>query len=320
MICIIRIFLLLASASLINISFAASLSVVCTIKPACLLLEAVAGNTVTSTQLLPDNADLHHYSFRPSDLRKLSQADVIVRVSPMLEAFIEPLLDRSSQTLITLSETTELTRLAMPSKHSHQHKTVEHGSAHEHEQHQDHDEYEEATTDPHFWLDPQNGIKIAGHLAKALTKVNPAHATHYQQNSQILIGNIKQSDQRIHQLLINDKHKPYLSFHAGLQYFEKYYGLDAPEIISLHEGLPLGIKSIRHLRTLIKSTGMHCLINQPYASDALVRTLTEGMSIRINTLDPIGSTAPLKSLSGYTDLLEYIAQTLHSCLKNIHDK
>ncbi len=326
MTCIIRIFLLLAFASLTLSATASSATIVCTIKHACLLVNAIVGEQMKTTQLLPDNADLHHYSFRPSDLRTLSQATIVVRVSPTLEQFITPLLNPDTQTIITLADSPKLTFLPMPEKHQHTHHEtqIEHEEHEEHQGHQGHEKHKEhkehkkrhnitTSQDPHFWLDPNNAIKIAQYLTVKLIKIDPTHTTLYQKNSQRLIKDIKQIDKNIHQLLRDDQHKPYLTFHASFQYFAKHYELEAPEIISLHEDLPLGIKTIRHLRQLIKKTKIRCLVSQPTASKPLTRVLTEGSSIRIILLDPVGSTLPTTH-NNYTDLLYYSAQKIHSCL------
>lgn len=317
MTCIIRIFLLLAFTSLALPVTASSTTIVCTIKPACLLVNAIVGEQMKTTQLLPDNADLHHYSFRPSDLRKLSQATIVVRVSPTLEQFITPLLNPDTQTIITLADSPALTFLPMPEKHQHTHHEthIEHERHEEHQEHEKHEIEHGITTsqDPHFWLDPNNAIKITQYLTAELIKTDPAHVILYQKNSQKLIEDIKQTDQNIRQLLRDDQHKPYLTFHASFQYFAKHYNLEAPEIISFYEDLPVGIKTIRHLRQLIKKTNIHCLVSQPIASKALTQILTEGFSIRIILLDPVGSTLPTTH-NHYTDLLYYSAKKLHKCL------
>ena len=334
MTCIIRIFLQLALASLTLLITttvtAAPPHIVCTIKPACLLVKAIVGEQENTTQLLPDNADLHHYNFRPSDLRKLSQANVVVRISPTLEQFITPLLNPTQQTIITLADSPKLTFLPMPEKHQHNHSQThtshneEHNEHHEHHEHEAHkihpphkEEHEQpppSSIDPHFWLDPDNAIKMAHYLTVELIKIDPKHAKRYQSNRHLLIDAIKETDQYIHQLLLNDQHKPYLTFHPSFQYFEKHYHLAEPEIISLHEGLPPGIKSLRHLRQFIQKTGIQCLVTQPSANQALTQLLTEGFSMTVITLNPVGSTHQ-KTHNNYIDLLRYSAQQLHFCLK-----
>jgi zinc transport system substrate-binding protein len=241
----------------------------------------------------------------------LSQATIVVRVSPTLEQFITPLLNPDTQTIITLADSPALTFLPMPEKHQHTH----------HESHQEHGKHEiehgiTTSQDPHFWLDPNNAIKIAQYLTAELTKIDPIHTILYQKNSQKLIDDIKKTDQHIRLLLQNDQHKPYLTFHASFQYFSKYYALETPQIISLYEDLPLGIKTIRHLRQLIKKTKIRCLVSQPTANKALTQVLTEGFSIHIILLDPVGSTLP-KTHNHYTDLLYQIAEKLHNCMTHI---
>lgn len=85
------------------------LQIVTTIKPLQSLVLAILGdqleNQASSFQLIPDYASPHSASFKPSDIRKVSQADIIFRIDEHMEVMLNPLLEKHQKKLISLAET-----------------------------------------------------------------------------------------------------------------------------------------------------------------------------------------------------------------------
>lgn len=66
----------------------AEIKVAVTIKPLHSLAAKVMAGVSEPSLILPDGASPHAYALRPSDMRKLSDADLIVRVDPEFETFL----------------------------------------------------------------------------------------------------------------------------------------------------------------------------------------------------------------------------------------
>jgi zinc transport system substrate-binding protein len=67
--------------------------------------------------LLPDGASEHDYSLRPSDVKRLQNADLVVWIGPEMEAF----MDKSTQSIaankkVTIAELDGVKPLLMPGR------------------------------------------------------------------------------------------------------------------------------------------------------------------------------------------------------------
>jgi zinc transport system substrate-binding protein len=69
--------------------------VVTSLKPLGFIASAIADGVTETQVLLPDGASEHDYSLRPSDVKRLQNADLVVWIGPEMEAF----MDKSTQSI-----------------------------------------------------------------------------------------------------------------------------------------------------------------------------------------------------------------------------
>ena len=74
---------------------AANAAVVASMKPLGFMASAIADGVTDTQVLLPDGASEHDYSLRPSDAKRLQNADLVVWIGPEMEAF----MDKSTQSI-----------------------------------------------------------------------------------------------------------------------------------------------------------------------------------------------------------------------------
>lgn len=65
----------------------ANADVVASIRPLAFIAAGIADGVTGTQVLLPDGASPHDYALKPSDLKKIKQADLFVWVGPELEMF-----------------------------------------------------------------------------------------------------------------------------------------------------------------------------------------------------------------------------------------
>lgn len=63
-------------------------AVVASIKPLGFIAAAIADGVTPVEVLLPDGASEHDYALRPSDIKRLQGADLVVWIGPEMEAFM----------------------------------------------------------------------------------------------------------------------------------------------------------------------------------------------------------------------------------------
>lgn len=275
--------------------------IVTSIKPVTLLVFAITKNTAEIKQLIPDFASIHDYSFKPSDLKKIDQADIIFRVDEHMEAMLNPVFDRLPKEipLISLAERGNILLLPMSTKGD---KQQGHNHGHQH-----------GNTDLHIWTSPQNAIIMAQEITVALSKLDPKNANNYKNNLQSLTSEITKTATKIARNLTAVKNKKYVVFHNSWQYFQKSFGLPKPIIIALHESITPGVKSIRETRVKIKKIRPSCVFADPHVSDARVRTLTEGFDINDANIDVLAS-GYLVDDNAYINWLKSMEQQILGCL------
>nr|MDT0253921.1 zinc ABC transporter substrate-binding protein [Endozoicomonas sp.] len=66
--------------------------VLASIKPLQLIAQAVTEGVTNADVLLPPGSSPHSYSLKPSDARKLRNADVVFWVGPSMESFLSRML------------------------------------------------------------------------------------------------------------------------------------------------------------------------------------------------------------------------------------
>ncbi len=69
-------------------SLPAHANIVASIKPVGFIAAAIAEGVTPVDVLLPDGASEHDYALRPSDAKRLKNADLVVWVGPDMEAFM----------------------------------------------------------------------------------------------------------------------------------------------------------------------------------------------------------------------------------------
>lgn len=121
-------------------------------KPLGFIAAAIADGVTETQVLLPDGASEHDYSLRPSDVKRLQNADLVVWIGPEMEAF----MDKSTQSIaankkVTIAELDGVKPLLITGAdddddhHGHDHGAAEKGDGDHH-----HGIY-----NMHLWLSPE---------------------------------------------------------------------------------------------------------------------------------------------------------------------
>jgi zinc transport system substrate-binding protein len=279
------------------------LKILTTIKPVHSLVTAIGGDLISAKQIIPNNASPHHYSLKPSDLRRISNASLIFRIDPKLEGFLsKSLRSISKDKVITLSKSQDLTLLEAKESHDHGHE----------DDHTDEDDHKEL--DYHLWLNPDNAIAMATTINLALSQLAPKHTKQFAKNTETLINNIQAKHLEISTQLEEVKETPFLVMHDAWQYFTTHYQLKQLGTISAQERLKASAKALTAARSTLKNSNVKCLLAEPNLKQRTLAILAEGLPVKISEIDPLGRHIPDSDLA-YPQLLQYTADKLLDCLK-----
>ncbi|TYO99182.1 zinc transport system substrate-binding protein [Geothermobacter ehrlichii] len=275
---------------------------VASLKPLADLAAGVVGDPSRVELLLPGGASPHSFTLRPSQMRALAAADLVVWVGPQLENFlVRHLASLPEERLLTFGSLSGVRLLPARRGGAWRHEAVEHD--------------EDGDIDPHLWLDPDNARLLVLALAERLAGIDPENGTDYRRRAERLAGWIAALQQGLSDRLAAVRTKKYLVFHDAYQYFERAFGLEPLGALAIHPDRPPGARRLRELRDLLRRSGAVCVFSEPQFEPKLLRVLTEGLALRHGQLDPLGVDRPVSGAS-YLDLLAGLGDGLVSCLSN----
>ncbi|WP_438281892.1 zinc ABC transporter substrate-binding protein ZnuA [Pseudomonas alabamensis] len=295
----------------------ADVRVLTSIKPLQQIAAAVQDGVGTPDVLLPPGASPHHYALRPSDVRRVGEADLLYWIGPDMENFLPRVLGSRSKTTVAVQSLPGLTlRHFGQDSHSHEgdHDGHDHDAAHGHDEH-DHD-HRPGSLDAHLWLSSANARVIAAKMAADLAQVDPAHAARYQANLTAFTERLNGLDQRIQARVAGVAGKPYFVFHEAFDYFEAAYGLNHTGVFSVASEVQPGAQHVAAMRARLQDVGKTCVFSEPPMRPRLAETLTAGLPVRLAELDALGGTDPVEA-HGYERLLENLGNGLAGCLESL---
>lgn len=289
------------------------------------LVQQVVGDLGTPSVLMEQGGDPHHYQLRPSQASDLQDTDLLIWVGPELTPWLNRNVD-------TLGPDRTLALLAQPGTHlrtyagdgdedeeDHDHDHEAHqGEEHEHEGHE-HAENEghdhvHSGTDPHAWLDPENGVVWLKAIAAALAQRDPEHAATYKANAEKGVTELKALDATLTAQLAPVKDKPFVVFHAAYGYFTDHFGLQPAIAVSLGDASTPSAARLTQIRDQIRESGAVCAFPERNHDPRLLDAVIEGTKIRKGeALDPEG-TAAHQGAALYAAILQGMTTTLVDCL------
>ena len=286
----------------------ASLVVVTTIKPIYALAAAVLGDVAKPELLIEGAGSPHTYALRPSQVRRLNEANAVVMVSDELETFMIKVAASLPKAVrvVRLQDAPSLTRLSVREGGLFEHDEHDHAHAGGHA-------HGSGTFDAHLWLDPENGKAMLIYLADVLGGLAPEHKADFERNARAYAERLDALQRTIAEELRPVAAKPFLVFHDAYQYFERRFGLTAIGSITLNPEVQPGARRLGALRRKIEAGGAVCVFAEPQFEPKLVTSLIEGTKVRRGTLDPIGA-ALAPEPDAYEKLLRNLADGLRGCL------
>lgn len=304
--------LLFASAAL---AFAASAEaeepprVVASILPLHALAASVMEGVASPSLLVPAGASPHTFQLKPSEARKLQEADIVLWVGQSLETFLEkPLRTLPKRaTVVEVAalpgvETLRVREGGVWAEHDHDHGHKHAGGD------------RGAEIDGHLWLDPMNGAAIVRALGELLAERDPERADLYRSNARSEVDRLEELDRALAARLAAVKDKPFVVFHDAYQYFEKRYGLSAAGSITVSPERQPSAKRLAALRRTIRERGAVCVFTEPQFKAPIVASVVEGTGARAAMLDPVGAPPLQPGPEAYRTLLGNLAEDLVGCL------
>ncbi|MDP7112946.1 MAG: metal ABC transporter substrate-binding protein, partial [Myxococcota bacterium] len=179
------------------------------------LVREVGGARVRVTAICKGGQDPHHLRARPGHMVLLSRADLLVAVGLELEVGWLPLLVQGARNPAInpgrpgyLDASTAITAIEVPRG------GVDRSGGDVH-----------AFGNPHYWLDPENGRKVAALVAHRLARLDPGGSAHFEARRKAFDARLVAAIARWTRAMAPRRGTPVVSYHRTFSYLFARFGL-----------------------------------------------------------------------------------------------
>lgn len=276
----------------------AKLSVVTSTPDLASIAEKIGGDKVTVTSIAKGYQDPHFVEAKPSYMLILGKADLYMVMGMSLESGWSPVLEQGARKSNIMQGgadyidcSADVHRIEVPTG------GVDRSMGDVHPQ-----------GNPHYLLDPENGIIVAKTITAALSRKDPANATFYQKNRDAFISQMREGEVRWLERMKPYKGLKVVTDHRMWSYFAHRFGLDVVGTIEPKPGISPSPAHIAELIDLMKKQNVKIIIRTPYfeaRTPELIARNTGAVSLVLPN-----SAGAVKGVNSYFDMFEYLTDSL----------
>ena len=272
--------------------------VVTSIKPIHSIVSSLMNGVTEPELLLKSNSSAHTFHLKPSQIRMISDAQLVITVDENFEIGLKKTLKNIK--LDSLLFITDIDDLKIYSSRD---------SIFEEQ-----DEDKNINLDYHLWLSPDNVKKIAVGITSRLKDIDPSNGLTYDTNLKKFISKMDSLNLDLIKQLKPIQSKRIAVIDDTLQYFEKGQMLKRPVIVAPYHGARLSVKRTLEAKRMIKHLNISCLVYGIDNSPNQVKALSEGLALKASKIDILGSEfSPGPDL--YFNVMNQISSQIRSCLE-----
>ena len=296
-------------ASALALSLAAALNaaadtkVITTTADLASLVKEIGGDKVSVESLARGYQDPHFVEAKPSFVLKLHAADLLVVVGRELEiGWLPPLITQSRNSKIApggpgyLDASQTVRILDIPTGQI----TRAMGDVH-------------PQGNPHYWLDPSNGRRIAKAIEGKLAQMSAADAGYFAQRYADFDRRLTEAEARWKATLAPYKGTRIVTYHRSWPNFVEAFGLDVIGYVEPKPGIPPSPAHTLQLMHEMKSQGIKLILVEPYFDLKTPNAIARDTGATVLVMPP--SVGGVKEATDYITLFDYDVNLLVSTLK-----
>jgi zinc/manganese transport system substrate-binding protein len=218
------------------------------------LTQEVGGDKVAVESIAKGYQDPHFVEAKPSFLLKLRQADVLVMVGLQLEiGWLPPLITQSGNPRIQVGASGYLDASQFAEILEIPQGTVTRAEGDVH-----------PLGNPHYWLDPDNGRRIATGIANKLREADPADDAYFQQRLQDFDKRLTAAEQKWDAEMKPYRGRKVVTYHRSFPNFAKHFGLDVIGYVEPRPGIPPTPTHTLEIIQLMRRENCKVVLVEPY--------------------------------------------------------
>jgi ABC-type Zn uptake system ZnuABC Zn-binding protein ZnuA len=257
------------------------------------LVREVGGDRVDVAQILQPNSDPHAYEPRPSDVRALTEANVVFQSGGDLDSWLDGLVENAGGDAPRIELIQAVATI--PGDPGDDHHAGEEGDDHAGEDRHDHGE----GADPHWWQDPRNAIAAVAAIRDALIAADPDGRGLYEANARAYTERLRRLDRGVRACIdeIPPAQRKLVTTHDALRYYADRYGLEVVGALipSLSSAAQPSARDTEELVDQIEEQGVEAIFPESSLDPRLERAVsreagaTVGRALWADSLGTAGS-------------------------------
>lgn len=263
----------------------------------------VGGDRVEVESIARGYQDPHFVEAKPSFLLKLRRADLLIVVGLQLEiGWLPPLITRcgnpkvqvnapgyldASQFAEILEKPTGTVTRAMGDVHPY--------------------------GNPHYWLDPENGRRIAQGIKEKLSGIRPADAAYFEQRFQDFSRRVAEAGKRWDAAMGAFRGRKVITYHRSWPNFLRRFDLVSAAEIEPRPGIPPSPRHTVEVIQLMRSQNIKVILVEPYFDLKTPKAIARETGGKVVVMLP--SVGGEKEVTNYFQLFDYDIGLLSEAFK-----
>jgi len=299
---------LLAIAAVPAPAAAQTLRVVTTTADLGSLAQEVGGDKVTVVSLAKGYQDPHFVDPKPSFILEVSRANLLIAIGRELEiGWLPPLINNSRNAKVQpgsagyLDASANVKILEIPTGQI----TRAMGDVH-------------PAGNPHYWLEPDNGRRIAAAIRDKMSELSPADKPYFAQRYSDFDRRLSDAQKRWEAAMLPYKGTKIVTYHRSWPNFMEHFGLDVIGYVEPKPGVPPSPTHTLELIAEMKRVGAKVIVVEPYFDLKTAQSIASQVGGMVLVLAP--SVGGVKEATDYLQLFEYDINLLTSAFKKTSGK
>jgi len=298
-----RKFMIVAASALLATPAVAQLKVVTSTTDLADIAKEVGGNKVTVRHIGEGYQDPHFIEAKPSFVLQLRNADVWAYVGLELEAGWMPLLlDGARNPRIRAGGTGHVDVSRVIPLLDVPRGAVDRSQGDVH-----------ARGNPHYWLDPQNGRRIARLFKAKFTQLDPKNAAAYDANTKAFEAKLAAAERSWQSELAAIRGKPVVAWHTSWRYLANYTKMNIVGFMEPKPGVPPSPSHLAGLIQTMKRTGAKVIIMEPFYSRKTADLVASKTGAKVLVLPP--SVGGERGITDYVQLMKSDIEKLAAAVR-----
>lgn len=274
------------------------LAVVTTTPDLAAIARAIGGDLVKVESIAKGFQDPHYVEAKPSFMRLVNQARLLVYAGLQLEIGWLPLLVQGARNpgLVQVDASQGVPVLERPTGPISRAQGDVHPEG-----------------NPHYWLDPRNGSVIGRTIAQQLKALAPADAARFDQNLKLFDDDLNRRRKSWEERMAQFRGREIVAYHKQWEYLARWLGLTIVGYVEDKPGIPPAPQSLAAVVRTMQEKKIKTLLVANFTNPTIPQSVADKVGSKLVVLP--ASVGGEKGIDTYGDLFDAIVARLAAGLK-----